>query len=120
MGFIVITTLLNILGIKMADKANYLLMAFQLLVLVFFVALAIGSVVSANGAGGLASGQPFFNDTSSFATISAGAAIAAYSSWGSTPSPPSPRKPSTRAGRCPAPLCSWPWSAAASSWPCTT
>lgn len=81
-GFIVITTLLNILGIKVADKANYVLMAFQLLVLVFFVALAIGSVVSANGAGGLTSGQPFFNDTASFATISAGAAIAAYSFLG--------------------------------------
>jgi len=81
-GFIVITTLLNILGIKVADKANYVLMAFQLLVLVFFVALAIGNVVSANGAGGLASGAPFFNDTSSFATVSAGAAIAAYSFLG--------------------------------------
>ena len=81
-GFIVITTLLNILGIKVADKANYVLMAFQLLVLVFFVALAIGNVVSANGAGGLASGQPFFNDTASFTTISAGAAIAAYSFLG--------------------------------------
>ena len=63
-GFIVVTTLLNILGIKVADKANYVLMAFQLLVLVFFVALAIGNVVSANGAGGLASGQPFFNASS--------------------------------------------------------
>lgn len=81
-GFIVVTTLLNILGIKVADKANYVLMAFQLLVLVFFVALATGNVVSANGTGGLASGQPFFNDTSSFATISAGAAIAAYSFLG--------------------------------------
>ncbi|MFJ6347808.1 APC family permease [Pseudarthrobacter oxydans] len=81
-GFIVITTLLNILGIKVADKANYVLMAFQLLVLVYFVALAIGSVVSSNGAGGLASAQPFFNDTASFATISAGAAIAAYSFLG--------------------------------------
>ncbi|MGN7150365.1 APC family permease [Arthrobacter sp. SAFR-179] len=81
-GFIVVTTLLNILGIKVADKANYVLMAFQLLVLVFFVALAIGNVVSANGAGGLASGQPFFNDTASFTTISAGAAIAAYSFLG--------------------------------------
>lgn len=81
-GFIVITTVLNILGIKVADKANYLLMAFQLLVIVFFVALAIGNVVSTSGAGGLASTHPFFNDTSSFTTISAGAAIAAYSFLG--------------------------------------
>ena len=81
-GFILITTVLNILGIKVADKANYVLMAFQLLVIVFFVALSIGNVVSTQGAGGLASTQPFFNDTSSFATISAGAAIAAYSFLG--------------------------------------
>jgi putrescine importer len=81
-GFIVITTLLNILGIKVADKANYVLMAFQLLVIVFFVALSIGNVVSTFGAGGLVSSQPFVNDTSSFATISAGAAIAAYSFLG--------------------------------------
>jgi putrescine importer len=81
-GFIVITTLLNILGIKVADKANYVLMAFQLLVIVFFVVLCVGKVVSTSGAGGLASTQPFFNDTSSFATISAGAAIAAYSFLG--------------------------------------
>ncbi|MDQ0676083.1 amino acid transporter [Pseudarthrobacter siccitolerans] len=81
-GFIVITTLLNILGIKVADKANYVLMAFQLLVIVFFVALSIGNVVSTSGAGGLVSSQPFVNDTASFATISAGAAIAAYSFLG--------------------------------------
>jgi putrescine importer len=81
-GFILITTVLNILGIKVADKANYVLMAFQLLVIVFFVVLAIGNVVSTSGAGGLASTEPFFNSTSSFATISAGAAIAAYSFLG--------------------------------------
>ncbi|MFD1213892.1 APC family permease [Arthrobacter sp. GCM10027362] len=81
-GFILVTTMLNILGIKVADKANYLLMAFQLLVIVFFVALSIGHVVSAAGAGGLASTEPFFNDTSSFGTITAGAAIAAYSFLG--------------------------------------
>jgi amino acid transporter len=39
-------------------------------------------VVSTSGAGGLASTEPFFNSTSSFATISAGAAIAAYSFLG--------------------------------------
>lgn len=81
-GFIVITTALNIVGIKVADKANYVLMAFQLLVIVFFVALSIGNVVSTSGASGLADTRPFFNDTSSFATISAGAAIAAYSFLG--------------------------------------
>ncbi|NKX49644.1 APC family permease [Arthrobacter deserti] len=82
LGFILATTAHNVLGIKVADKANYLLMAFQLLVIVFFVALSIGHVVSTAGAGGLASAAPFFNDTSSFGTTPAGAAIAAYSFLG--------------------------------------
>lgn len=81
-GFIAVTTVLNILGIKVADRANYVLMAFQLLVIVFFVALSIGHVVSGAGAGGLFSAGPFANPTSSFGTITAGAAIAAYSFLG--------------------------------------
>ena len=81
-AFIVVTTVLNILGLKVADKANYLLMAFQILVIVFFVALSIGHVVDTAGAGGLVSTEPFFNPTSSFSTISAGAAIAAYAFLG--------------------------------------
>jgi putrescine importer len=81
-GFIAVTTLLNILGIKVADKANYVLMAFQLLVIVFFVALSIGNVVSTSGAGGLISSEPFINPESGFGAITAGAAIAAYSFLG--------------------------------------
>jgi putrescine importer len=65
-----------------ADKANCVLMAFQLLVVVFFLPLFIGNVESTSGAGGLASSQPFFSDTSRIATISAGAAIAEYSFLG--------------------------------------
>src|SRR3954463_9924844 len=57
-------------------------MAFQLLVIAIFVALSIGHVVTTAGSGGLASTAPFFNDTSSFGTITAGAAIAAYSFLG--------------------------------------
>jgi putrescine importer len=81
-GFIVVTTLLNILGIKVANRANYVLMAFQVLVIGIFVALSIGSVITAQGAAGLVSGAPFANPTSTFAGISAGAAIAAYSFLG--------------------------------------
>ena len=50
-GFIAITTVLNILGIKVADRANYVLMAFQVLVIALFVALSIGSVVSSERRG---------------------------------------------------------------------
>lgn len=81
-GFVVITTALNVLGIKVADKANYILMAFQLLVLGFFVVLSVLQVTSAAGPGGLVSAEPFVNSTSGLGTVTAGAAIAAYSFLG--------------------------------------
>jgi amino acid transporter len=81
-GFIVVTTLLNVLGIKVADRANYLLMAFQVLVILVFVGLSIGSVVADHGAAGLVDGGPFANASATFQGITAGAAIAAYSFLG--------------------------------------
>jgi len=81
-GFVVITTLLNILGIKVADKANFLLMAFQVLVIGAFMALSIASIVASQGGIGLVDASPFANPTSTFAGITAGAAIAAYSFLG--------------------------------------
>ena len=81
-GFVLITTILNILGIKVADRTNYIMMAFQILVIVVFVALSIGSVVSHQGLGGLIDGGPFANPASNFTMVSAGAAIAAYSFLG--------------------------------------
>ena len=81
-SFIIITTLLNILGIKVADRTNYVLMAFQVLVILAFVALSVGTVVANEGAGGLVSAGPFAGIEASFAGITAGAAIAAYSFLG--------------------------------------
>jgi amino acid transporter len=77
-GFILITTVLNVVGIKVADKANYLLMAFQLLVIVLFVALSVATVFRHAGAGGLVSASPFTGIGASFGGVTAGAAIAAY------------------------------------------
>lgn len=82
LGFIVITSLLNIVGIKVADRANLILMTFQILVIAFFVALSIASVVRADGAAGLISGSPFTGVDIGFAGIAGGAAIAAYSFLG--------------------------------------
>ncbi|WP_210505866.1 APC family permease [Naasia sp. SYSU D00057] len=81
-AFAAITTILNILGIRVADRANYLLMAFQVLVIGIFVALSLGTVVSDSGAGGLFAAHPFANPESSVAAVTAGAAIAAYSFLG--------------------------------------
>ena len=80
--FVVVTTALNILGIKVADRVNYVMMAFQVLVIGAFVALSIGSVVAGSGVSGLFSAAPFFNSESSFSMVAAGAAIAAYSFLG--------------------------------------
>lgn len=82
LGFVVITTVLNILGIKVADKANYLLMAFQFLVIAFFVLLALRHVLDVEGATGWFSTTPFVNPATTVAGISAGAALAAYSFLG--------------------------------------
>lgn len=82
LGFIIITSLLNILGIKVADKANLILMAFQLLVIAIFVALSIASVVGAQGPAGLFSVGPFVGTGGSLAGIVGGSAIAAYAFLG--------------------------------------
>lgn len=82
LGFILITTVLNVIGIKVADKANYLLMAFQLLVIGLFVALSVASVVRSSGAGGLVSASPFTGIGAGIGGVTAGAAIAAYSFLG--------------------------------------
>lgn len=80
--FIVATTVLNILGIRVASKANFMLMAFQVLVIGLFVVLSLANVFANSGANGWFSAQPFTGDGSSFALITAGAAIAAYSFLG--------------------------------------
>jgi len=81
-AFVLVTTILNILGIKVADRTNYIMMAFQILVILVFVALSIGSVIGSHGAGGLFDAGPFANPTSNFTMVTAGAAIAAYSFLG--------------------------------------
>ncbi|MFJ4846655.1 MULTISPECIES: APC family permease [unclassified Streptomyces] len=81
-AFIAVTTLLNLLGIKAADRANSLLMAFQILVIVIFALLSLRHVFHTGGAGGLFSTTPFHNGATTLAGISGGAAVAAYSFLG--------------------------------------
>jgi amino acid transporter len=76
-AFILVTTALNIIGIKVNAQANYLLVAFQLLVLGIFVALSIGYFVGEETGATLVS--PFINPNLTAAALAAGAAVAAYS-----------------------------------------
>ena len=75
------TTALNILGLKVADKANLVLMALQFLVIALFIGFAVAHMVSRHGGGSLLSVTPF-SGTGGFPAIAAGAAIAAYSFLG--------------------------------------
>ncbi|GAA2788267.1 APC family permease [Saccharopolyspora taberi] len=81
-AFITLTSCLNVLGIKVADKANFLLMAFQFLVIAIFVVLCLRHVSTIHGAAGVVSTAPFANPATTAAGISAGAALAAYSFLG--------------------------------------
>lgn len=76
-AFILITTALNTVGIKVNARANYLLVAFQLLVIGIFVALSIAYFIGADTGASLLS--PFWNQDTTVAALSAGAAVAAYS-----------------------------------------
>ncbi|AXI81281.1 APC family permease [Peterkaempfera bronchialis] len=82
LAFVVLTTVLNLLGIKTAERVNDLLMVFQILVIAIFVLLSLRHVFHLGGAGAVVSGTPFANSATTFAGISAGAAIAAYSFLG--------------------------------------
>lgn len=77
--FVVITTILNILGVKVAERANLLLMAFQLLVLLFFVILSFSKAATM---GSIFTLNPFLGEHGHLAPITAAAAIAAYSFLG--------------------------------------
>ncbi|MGQ4878625.1 APC family permease [Billgrantia sp. LNSP4103-1] len=82
LGFIGITTFLNVYGLKLASKVNSLLMTFQILVIAFFVLLSVRHVLSTGGAEALFSLGPFVGDDAGFTAIAAGAAVAAYAFLG--------------------------------------
>jgi putrescine importer len=78
-AFMVITSALNIIGLQVAEKANFVLMAFQLLILALFVILTITHLVGHSQS--LFSLKPFTGD-GGFTAIAAGTAVAAYSFLG--------------------------------------
>ncbi|WP_204314002.1 MULTISPECIES: APC family permease [Bifidobacterium] len=82
LGFIVLTTGINIVGLSVADKVNFALMSFQAVVIVVFVALSIRSVLGGTGAATLVTADPFIGQGSSLSAVVAGGAIAAYSFLG--------------------------------------
>ncbi|MED1204414.1 APC family permease [Heyndrickxia acidicola] len=82
LGFIFVTTFLNIIGLRVSNRVNFLMMLFQLLVIVLFIGLSIISLIHGRGMGTLFSMTPFFNGTGSFSLVLAGASVACYSFLG--------------------------------------
>jgi len=80
--FIALSTALNIIGFKVADKANFALMAFQALVMIIFIGLCIAYVTGGDGLGTLFSVEPFYASTTTWTALTAGAAVSAYSFLG--------------------------------------
>lgn len=80
--FIVVTTVLNVIGIKLAANINILLMAMQVLVLLFFIILSFRHVAASDGPGAMFSSAPFGHAGTTVSEIAAGAAVAAYSFLG--------------------------------------
>jgi putrescine importer len=71
-------TLINLNGIRVASKANWLMMIVMSVVVFYFMAAAIRYIFIKNGFTGLFSLQPFYNrDTFSFGAIGSATALAA-------------------------------------------
>ena len=79
LGFIVLTTGLNIIGIKVATRTSFILISFQILVLIFFLVLSLRHVIDVSGAAAVISADPFWNSSTTITAVSAGAALTAYS-----------------------------------------
>jgi len=75
-AFIVLTTGLNILGIKLTTRVNLGLIAFQMAVLVLFIILALKYLAGVDV--GIDFAAPFYNSDTTFAVVSGGAALTAY------------------------------------------
>ncbi|MQU62208.1 amino acid permease [Pseudomonas sp. FSL R10-1350] len=79
--FIGITSLINIVGLKLANGVNALLMLVQALVLIAFVALCV-HYIGGDASKPLWTIEPFFNGQMQMPLIMSGAAIACYSFLG--------------------------------------
>ena len=76
--FVVGFTVLNLKGIRMASRANWLLMIIMSVVVFYFMAAAIRYILIKNGLGGLFSLQPFYNpDTFNVSAVGSATALAA-------------------------------------------
>jgi len=81
-AFLVFTTVVNVLGIRIASRANAVLMLIQGVVIIAFFALALRYIVAVSGAESLETVKPFFQADVPLSLTAKGASIAALSFLG--------------------------------------
>jgi putrescine importer len=82
LGFIIVTTAINIIGIKLGAQVNVVMVLIQLVVIAAFVAFSIKAILHGIGTGTMLSISPFYNKNVPFGFVMAGASIACYSFLG--------------------------------------
>jgi putrescine importer len=75
---VALTTIINVLGIKVADKANFIFVTFEVLVLVFYIVLSVNHLWGTGGPQALFSIEPFIGVAHTLGPVASGAAVAAY------------------------------------------
>ncbi|MEH7744545.1 APC family permease [Neobacillus drentensis] len=68
-SFIVVITVINILGIKLATNISAILLAFQILFIIIFCILSVKGLINGKGTGDLLSITPFFDANVQFSSI---------------------------------------------------
>jgi putrescine importer len=76
-----LSTIINILGIKLTDRVNLIIMAIQFVMVAMLAYLCVAAIQHVPD-GALFSAKPFTNDQTNWSMIMAGAAIACYSFLG--------------------------------------
>ncbi|WP_026678321.1 APC family permease [Fictibacillus gelatini] len=81
-GFVIITTLINIFSINVTANFNTFLVIFQMLVIVTFLILCIKGLLSGEGTGKVLSPEPFFKTGFDFSSVISGATVLCFSFLG--------------------------------------
>lgn len=76
--FIVVTSVINIIGVEMGSKINFIMVSIQVIIIVAFLIFTIKAITEGMGEGTLASFSPFYNPDIDFSYTVAGAAAACY------------------------------------------
>jgi amino acid transporter len=82
LGFIFVTTAINIVGIKLGAEVNVVMVLLQLLVIAAFVTFSVKAVMNGMGEKTLISMSPFYNSHVPMKFVLSGAAVACYSFLG--------------------------------------